>query len=182
MCHRMDTGLCVKSMFTKVLIPTDLSWPPPQREDRRVPGVREVVLFHARTGGPLPDDEAASADGGVGAEAGYPCRGDDRGYDETPAKNTWCSGQNRRRPYRDGRRTGTAPKSLLREHRGNRAPTTRIHVLVIPRSGMAADCSFHGCWHRLTFLCRRPVAHPGGACGWRDGLLRHRVGASGCRA
>ena len=48
-------------MFTKVLIPTDLSPASAVAAERigEVPGVREVILFHARTSaGPLPSDEA----------------------------------------------------------------------------------------------------------------------------
>lgn len=46
-------------MFTKVLIPTDLSVASMSvaQRLREIPGVREVVLFHARTSaGPLPDE------------------------------------------------------------------------------------------------------------------------------
>lgn len=149
MCHRMDTGLCdVKSMFTKVLIPTDLSLASATAAERigEVPGVREVVLFHARTSaGPLPDDEPLRQMEELVRRQDIPVEVMIAEYDETPAPKRILGAA--ARTGADLIVMGVRDQGLLRNlFSGNVAATVlrdaRIHVLVIPRSGDGSGLLF----------------------------------------
>lgn len=149
MCHRMDTGLCdVKSMFTKVLIPTDLSLASATAAERigEVPGVREVVLFHARTSaGPLPDDEPLRQMEEPVRRQDIPVEVMIAEYDETPVPKRILGAA--ARTGADLIVMGVRDQGLLRNlFSGNVAATVlrdaRIHVLVIPRSGDGSGLLF----------------------------------------
>ncbi len=128
-------------MFTKVLIPTDLSPASAVAAERigEVPGVREVVLFHARaSAGPLPDDEALRQMGEMVRRQGIPVEVMVAEYDGTSIPERIISAATR--IGADLIAMGVRDQGLLRNlFAGNVAATVlrnaRIHVLVIPRSG-----------------------------------------------
>ena len=138
----------VKSMFTKVLIPTDLSLASATAAERigEVPGVREVVLFHARTSaGPLPDDEPLRQMEELVRRQDIPVEVMIAEYDETPAPKRILGAASRTGAVLI--LMGVRDQGLLRNlFSGNVAATVlrdaRIHVLVIPRSGDGSGLLF----------------------------------------
>ncbi|WP_292364142.1 MULTISPECIES: GNAT family N-acetyltransferase [unclassified Methanoculleus] len=128
-------------MFTKVLIPTDLSEASAAMAERvgEVPGVREVVLFHARTAaGSSPADDVLRRMQELVQRQGYPVEVVLAEDDGTPV------------PERILRAApgmgvsliamGVRDQGLLRNlFSGNVAATVlrdaRIHVLIVPQSG-----------------------------------------------
>jgi len=138
----MDTGSSeAKFMFTKVLIPTDLSPASAVAAERigEVPGVREVVLFHARvSAGPLPTDEPLRRMEDQVRRQGIAVEVVVAEDDGTPVPERILSAASR--AGADLIAMGVRDQGLLRNlFSGNVAATVlrdaRIHVLVVPRSG-----------------------------------------------
>ncbi len=128
-------------MFPKVLIPTDFSEPSVAMAERvgEVPGVREVVLFHARTSaGSQPADEALRRMQELVQRQGYPVEVVVAEDDGTPVAERIlrvAAGRNV-----DLIAMGLRDQGLLRNlFSGNVAAVVlrdaRIHVLIVPQSG-----------------------------------------------
>mgnify|MGYP001075114404 FL=1 len=128
-------------MFTKVLIPTDLSLASAVAAERigEVPGVREVVLFHARvSAGPLPTDEPLRRMEDLVRRQGIPVEVVVAEYDRTPVPERILAAASG--TGADLIVMGVRDQGLLRNlFSGNVAATVlrdaRIHVLIVPRSG-----------------------------------------------
>lgn len=127
-------------MFTKVLIPTDLSAASVAMAERigEVPGVREVVLFHARgSAGSSPVDEPLRRIQETVQRQGYPVEVvvEDDG---APIPETILRVAAEKRASLIA--MGVRDQGLLRNlFSGNVAATvlrdTRTHVLIVPQSG-----------------------------------------------
>ena len=128
-------------MFTKVLIPTGLSLASAVAAERigEVPGVREVVLFHARvSAGPLPTDEPLRRMEDLVRRQGIPVEVVVAEYDRTPVPERILAAASG--TGADLIVMGVRDQGLLRNlFSGNVAATVlrdaRIHVLIVPRSG-----------------------------------------------
>ncbi len=128
-------------MFTKVLIPTDLSLASAVAAERigEVPGVREVVLFHARvSAGPLPTDEPLRRMEDLVRRQGIPVEVVVAEYDRTPVPERILAAASG--TGADLIVMGVRDQGLLRNlFSGNVAATVlrdaRLHVLIVPRSG-----------------------------------------------
>ncbi len=128
-------------MFTKVLIPTDFSVASAAMAERvgEIPGVREVVLFHARISGSRdPADEALRRMQELVQRQGIPAEVVIAEDDGTPVPERILRAAAERGV--DLIAMGLRDQGLLRNlFSGNVAATvlrdTRIHVLIVPQSG-----------------------------------------------
>ncbi len=128
-------------MFTKVLIPTDLSEASVAMVERvgEVPGVREVVLFHARTSAGEPAaDEALRRMQELVQRQGIPAEVAIAEDDGTPVPERILRGAAERNVGLIA--MGLRDQGLLRNlFSGNVAAAvlrdTRTHVLIVPQSG-----------------------------------------------
>ncbi|MDR9815248.1 MAG: GNAT family N-acetyltransferase [Candidatus Methanoculleus thermohydrogenotrophicum] len=124
-----------------MLIPTDLSLASAVAAERigEVPGVREVVLFHARvSAGPLPTDEPLRRMEDLVRRQGIPVEVVVAEYDRTPVPERILAAASG--TGADLIVMGVRDQGLLRNlFSGNVAATVlrdaRIHVLIVPRSG-----------------------------------------------
>ncbi|WP_292728521.1 GNAT family N-acetyltransferase [Methanoculleus sp.] len=128
-------------MFTKVLIPTDFSVASAAMAERvgEIPGVREVILFHARISGSRdPADEALRRMQELVQRQGIPAEVVIAEDDGTPVPERILRAAAERGV--DLIAMGLRDQGLLRNlFSGNVAATvlrdTRIHVLIVPQSG-----------------------------------------------